>query len=84
MHSSVYLLAASLHPMMYLCIECMLYIRTLPPPMLYIHTLPLPSLYSGDNLIDEEELLELSYSAYEAGNYSPTLLKPSDLEDTVS
>ncbi len=52
--------------------------------MLYIHTLPLPSLYSGDNLIDEEELLELSYSAYEAGNYSPTLLKPSDLEDTVS
>ncbi len=43
----------------------------------------LPLLYSGDNLIDEQELLELSYAAYEAGNYSPTLLKPSDLEDTV-
>lgn len=38
----------------------------------------------SDNLIDEEELLELAYSAYEAGNYSPTLLKPGDLEEDVS
>ena len=44
-----------------------------------IHRFILPC--RPDTLMDEEDLLKKAYDDYEAGAYSPKLLKPADVDE---
>ena len=39
------------------------------------------SFYRPDTLMDEEDLLKKAYDDYEAGAYSPKLLKAADVDE---